>query len=599
MPTDPSEPASLGDASPRRRSRVALALAVIVALGLVSRSGHEAVPGFVARNAGDALWTMAVYAAFAWLLPAARAPWLFAVALGASAVVELSQLVRFGALDAVRATTPGRLLLGQGWQTVDLARYTIGAALAFVCDPHARREAVAQDVLASLRGQHHDYTAGSVRRALLLLAVPMVVEMSMESLFAVVDVYFVAKLGEAAVATVGVTESLMIVVYTISFGLSIGATATVSRRIGEKDPEGAARVAVQVLALGLFVSGLLGIGAAVFAPELLALMGASEEVLAAGTGYARITLGCSGTAFLLFLVNAVFRGAGDASVAMRVLILANGLNCVLDPALIFGWGPLPELGIEGAAIATAIGRGVGFLFALALLTRGSGHIAVGRQHLALQPEVMVAIARLSGWGTFQVALSSMSWIGLIRIVSACGSTALAGYTIAIRVILFALMPAFGVGAAAATMVGQALGARDPDRAALAVRVAARINFAVLTLVGLTFVLGAPVIVPWFTDDAAVAAVAVRGLRVMSLGFPAFAIGMVMEQAFNGAGDTRTPSWINFWVFWALQLPLALTLSRALGFDEDGVFTAIPITYTAFALVSTLLFRRGHWRAREV
>jgi putative MATE family efflux protein len=456
-----------------------------------------------------------------------------------------------------------------------------------------------RDIGDALRGVHHDYTSGPIRRSVLLLAVPMVVEMSMESLFAVVDVFFVAKLGAAAVATIGVTESLMIVVYTLAFGLSIGATATVSRRIGEKDPEGAAHAAVQVLLLGAGISVVLGLLGAVFAPELLTLMGASEEVLAVGTGYARVTLGGSATAFLIFLVNAVFRGAGDAAVAMRVLILANGLNCLLDPALIFGWGPLPELGLTGAGVATTIGRGVGLGFALWLLTRGTGHLAVRRRHLAVEPRTMIAIARLSGWGTFQVALSSMSWIGLIRIVSTFGSAAMAGYTIAIRIILFALMPAFGLGAAAATMVGQSLGARDPARAERAVWVAARINVVVLGLVGLGFLVFAPTIVGWFTADEAVVPIAVRGLRWISLGFPAFAIGMVVEQSFNGAGDTRTPSWINFWMFWALQIPLALLLAQRFGLAEDGVFVAIPVTYTVFALVSVVLFRSGTWKAKVV
>ena len=583
----------------RDRWHLAFALALVVALGLVSRSGATWLPRWFAEHAGDALWTVAVYTVFAWCMPAASAWRLLGLALGVSLAVELSQLVSIGPLDAARRTALGRLLLGQGWQTADLLRYAGGGLLAFALDPATRRAPIVAEVALALRGAEHNYTDGPVRRALLLLAIPMVVEMSMESLFAVVDVYFVGKLGPTAVATVGVTESLMIVVYTLAFGLSIGATAIVSRRIGEKDPEGAARAAVQVLALGSLASAVLGAAGAWFAPELLMLMGAEDEVLRDGLGYTRITLLGSGTAFLLFLVNAVLRGAGDAAVAMRVLILANGLNCVLDPALIFGLGPLPELGLSGAAIATTLGRGIGFGFALWCLVRGSGHLAVRRRHLALEPEVMVGVARLSGWGTFQVALSSLSWMGLIRVVSSCGSTALAGYTIAIRVILFAWMPAYGLGAAAATMVGQALGARDPARATSAVGTAARLNVAALATVGLLFAVFAPDIVAWFTEEPAVAAVAARGLRIMSLGFPAFALGMVMEQAFNGAGDTRSPSWINFWMFWVLQLPLALTLARGFELAEEGVFWAVPVTYSVFALVSALLFRRGAWRERVV
>jgi putative MATE family efflux protein len=455
------------------------------------------------------------------------------------------------------------------------------------------------DIRDALKGTEHDYTQGPIGRAILLLAVPMVIEMMMESVFAVVDVFFVGKLGAAAVATVGLTESLMIVLYTIAFGLSIGATATVSRRIGEKDAEGAARAAVQVLALGALLSGAIGIAGAIYAPELLALMGADAEVIAVGTPFARISLAGSSTAFLIFLVNAVFRGAGDPAVAMRVLILGNGLNIVLDPALIFGWGPFPELGLAGAAIATTIGRGVGFAYALWLLSRGTGHLAVRREHLRLEPTTMISIAKLSGWGTLQVALSSMSWIGLVRVTSMFGATALAGYTISIRVLLFALMPAFGIGAAAATMVGQSLGAGLPERAEQSVWTAARINVVLLSLTGVLFLIFAPTLIGWFTQDTAVAAVGVYGLRAMSLGFPLYALGMVLEQAFNGAGDTRTPSWINFGVFWVLQIPMAWILATRTSFQERGVFLAVPIAYSALAITSALLFRQGRWKRQLV
>jgi putative MATE family efflux protein len=456
-----------------------------------------------------------------------------------------------------------------------------------------------RDIRDAIRGTEHDYTQGPIGRAILLLAVPMVIEMMMESIFAVVDVFFVGRLGAAAVATVGLTESLMIVIYTIAFGLSIGATATVARRIGEKQPDAAARAAVQVLLLGAFLSAAIGIAGAIFAPELLALMGADNEVIAVGTNYARISLAGSSTAFLIFLVNAIFRGAGDPAVAMRVLILGNGLNCLLDPALIFGLGPFPELGLTGAAVATTIGRGIGFTYALWLLNRGTGHLRVERRHVAIEVPTMVRIAQLSGWGTVQVAISSMSWIGLVRVISSFGAPALAGYTISIRVLLFALMPAFGIGAAAATMVGQSLGAGLPDRAEQSVWTAARINAAVLGATGVLFLIFAPTIVGWFTPDAEVTRVGVYGLRVMSLGFPLYALGMVLEQSFNGAGDTKTPSWINFWVFWALQIPLAWYLAYHGGFDERGVFIAVPVAYSALAVVSAVLFRRGKWKLKSV
>ncbi len=465
--------------------------------------------------------------------------------------------------------------------------------------PAARWSAFWNDLAAALRGSSHDYTSGPIGRAIFLLAVPMVIEMAMESVFAVVDVFFVGRLGAAAVATVGLTESLMIVIYTVAFGLSIGATATVARRIGEKDADGAARAAVQVLFLGLGVSAALGVAGAIWAPELLSLMGAAPEVIEQGTMFARVSLGGSATAFLLFLVNAVFRGAGDAAVAMRVLILGNGINIVLDPALIFGIGPFPELGLTGAAVATTIGRGVGCLYAISLLGKGSGHLKVRRQHVRLEPTTMWMIAALSGWGTFQVALGSMSWIGLVRVVSGFGSTAMAGYTIAIRIVLFALMPAFGIGAAAATMVGQSLGAKLPERAEQSVWTAAKFNMLCLTLIGMVFLVFAPQLVGWFTPDAAVAAVAVYGLRAIGLGFPLYALGMVLEQSFNGAGDTRTPTWINFLCFWVVQIPTAWLLAARFGLEERGVFIAVTVAYSVLAIVSAIMFKRGGWKLKHV
>jgi len=458
---------------------------------------------------------------------------------------------------------------------------------------------IARDIGDALRGTSIDYTAGSIGRAILLLAVPMVVEMSMESVFAVVDVFFVGRLGPTAVATVGLVESLMIVVYTLAFGLSIGAGAIVARRIGEQQPDEAARAAVQVLLLGATLATVLATAGAVWAPELLTLMGADANVVREGTAFARVTLAGSATAFLLFLVNAVFRGAGDAAVAMRVLILANGLNCVLDPLLIFGLGPVPAFGLTGAAIATTIGRGVGLLWALRLLGRGTGHLRVRREHVRLDPTTMWRIASLSGWGTVQVAISSASWIGLVRVTALFGSTAMAGYTIAIRIILFVLMPAFGIAAAASTLVGQSLGARLPERAERAVWAAARVNVAALGSATLTLWIAAPWLVRLFTTDAPTIDVAVYALRVIGLGFPLFALGMVLEQSFNGAGDTRTPSWLNFGAFWVVQIPLAWWLATRTSLAERGVFLAVPIAYGVLALASAVLFRRGTWKTRTV
>lgn len=456
-----------------------------------------------------------------------------------------------------------------------------------------------RDIRDAIRGAEHDYTQGPIGRAIFLLAVPMVLEMSMESIFAVVDAFYVGRLGPAAVATIGLTESLMVVIYTVAMGLSIGATATVARRIGEKDPDAAARATVQALLLGLTVSSVLGVLGAVYAPDLLRLMGADADVLAIGTGYARVSMAANGSVFLLFLVNAAFRGAGDAAVAMRVLVLGNAINIVLDPLLIFGIGFFPELGLVGAAWATFIGRLIGFLWALWHLSTGEGNLHVHKHHLGVEPKTMFGIAKLSGWGTVQVALSSMSWIGLVRLTSTFGATAVAGYTIAMRVLLFALMPAYGVGAAAATMVGQALGAENPDRAERSVWVAARINMAVLGLTGVVFWIFAPTIVSWFSASTEVRSVASYALRVMSLGFPLYALGMVLEQSFNGAGDTRTPSWINFFVFWLLQIPLAWWMSQRTALDVRGVFIAVPLAYTALAIVSAVMFRRGRWKLKQV
>lgn len=456
-----------------------------------------------------------------------------------------------------------------------------------------------RDLRDALRGTRHDYTAGPIGRAIFLLAVPMVLEMVMESLFAVSDVFWVARLGADAVATVGLTESLMIVVYTIAIGLSIAASATVARRIGERDPEAAARAVVQAIALGGVISGTLAVAGAFFAPVLLAVMGASGEVLASGTMFTRVMLGGSFTAFLLFMINGGFRGAGDAAVAMRVLWVSNAINIVLGPLLIFGVGPLPRLGVTGAAIATTIGRGTGVLFALSRLVRGSGHLAVRRRHLRLELDTMMRMLRMSGSATFQVLVGSMSWIGLIRIMASFGSVAMAGYTIAIRLVVFALLPAWGLGNAAATMVGQSLGATNPGRAEQSVWTAARYNVVFLGLMGLVFIVFAPLIVSAFTADPAVAAVAVFGLRAIGVGFPFFAYGMVLTQSFNGAGDTWTPTKINLGAFWLFEIPFAWVMARQFGVGYRGVFVAVLAAYTLLAGVSAVLFRRGGWKKKHV
>jgi putative MATE family efflux protein len=454
-------------------------------------------------------------------------------------------------------------------------------------------------VREALRGSHRDYTEGPIGHSILLLAIPMVLEMAMESVFAVVDVFFVSRLGSAAVATVGLTESLLTMIYTLAMGLGIGATAMVARRIGEKDTEGAAVAAMQAIWLGLFVAAALGVSGAVFAPTLLRLMGADAEVIATGTTFTRVMLGGNASVLMLFLLNAIFRGAGDAAIAMRVLWLANAINIVLGPCLIFGWGPFPELGVTGAAVGTTIGRGTGALFALARLLRPGSRVRISRRHLPLHPDIMARMVRLSASGTFQIFIGTASWVLLIRILSSFGSTIIAGYTIAIRVVIFALLPSWGMSNAAATMVGQALGARKPERAERAVWVACGYNAVFLGAIGLVFVLFAPFIVGIFTPDPAVAAPAVSCLRTVAAGFLFYAYGMVLTQAFNGAGDTWTPTLINLFCFWLWEIPLAWGLAYGLGLGPWGVFLAIAIAYGTLAAVSAVLFKRGSWKARAV
>lgn len=456
-------------------------------------------------------------------------------------------------------------------------------------------------VRSAVRGSHtnYNYTEGPIGRAILLLSVPMVLEMLMESVFAVVDVFFVAKLGSEAVATVGLTESMLTLVYALAMGLGIGATAMVARRIGEGDREGAARAAVQAIILGVIVAVLLGLAGVMLAPHLLALMGASPGVIEQGTNYTRVMLGGSITILLLFLINAVFRGAGDAAIAMRVLWLANLINIVLGPCLIFGLGPFPELGVAGAATATTIGRGTGALYAFTRLLLPGGRINLSRRHLRLEPALLLRLLRLSASGTFQVFIGMASWIGLIRILSSFGSDALAGYTIGIRVIIFALLPSWGMSNAAATMVGQALGAGKPERAERAVWIAGFYNMCFLGAVGLMFVLFAERITGLFTSDPAILAYATDCLRVVAYGFLFYAYGMVITQSFNGAGDTFTPTVINLFVFWMWEIPLAYLLAIHFGLGPHGVFLAITIAFSTLAVVSAVVFRKGRWKARAI
>ena len=454
-------------------------------------------------------------------------------------------------------------------------------------------------VREALRGSRQDYTEGPIGRAILLLAIPMVLEMVMESLFAVVDVFFVSRLGADAVATVGLTESLLALVYTVAMGLSIGVTATVARRTGERNAEGAAATASQGIWLGVLIALMIGVPGVIFAPRLLAIMGGSGALIESGSGFTRVMLGGNVVIMLLFLINAIFRGSGDAAVAMRALWISNGINMILDPCLIFGLGFFPRLGVTGAAVATTTGRGIGVLFQLWSLQRPGGRVRLERRHLGIQPRLMLQLLRLSGSGMLQVLIGTASWIGLVRVLSTFGSEALAGYTIAIRVILFALLPAWGLSNAAATMVGQGLGAGKPDRAEQAVWRAGFYNLAFLGGLGLLFFAFAPPIIGAFAPDALVARYGVEGLRVISVGFPLYAFGMVLTQSFNGAGDTWTPTLINLACFWCWEIPLALILATRVGLGPMGVFIAIAVAFSTVAVVSAVLFRRGKWKERVV
>jgi putative MATE family efflux protein len=454
-------------------------------------------------------------------------------------------------------------------------------------------------VREALRGSHQDFTAGSLNRAILLLAIPMVLEMVLESLFAVVDVFWVGRLGADAVATVGLTESLLSLVFAVGLGLSLSTTAMVARRIGEKDPPGAAVAGVQAIALGLAISALMGIPCFFYAPQLLRLMGASPQIVAVGSGYARIALGGSGAIMMLFLNNAIFRGAGDAAIAMRLLWVSNIINLVLDPCLIFGWGPFPKLGVTGAALATFTGRSIGVLYQFYRLLRGSERIRILRQQIRLNFSVLWRLLRVSLTGILQFAVAHVGWIGLIRIVSIFGSAALAGYTIAIRIVIFVILPSWGLSNAAATLVGQNLGAKQPDRAEESVWRTGFYNMLFLGGIGVVFIFFAEPIVRLFTQDPVVVPYAASCLRILSFGNVAWAYGMVMLQAFNGAGDTITPTLVNFVGFWLLEIPLAYFLAIPVGMHSSGVFLSIVIAEAFIAAVSMILFKRGRWKRQKI
>lgn len=454
-------------------------------------------------------------------------------------------------------------------------------------------------VRESLLGSDQDFTQGPMNRAIILLAIPMMLEMMMESIFAIVDIFFVSRLGADAIATLGITEAIITLLYAVAIGLSMAVTALVARRIGEHNPEGAAIVAGQSLWVGVLLSLLIGVAGATYAEDLLRLMGVSQSAIADHAGYTAIMFGGCGSILLLFLINGVFRGAGDASVAMRVLWFANGINIVLDPCLIFGLGPFPELGLAGAAVATTIGRSCGVLLQLYYLFFGNTRVTLSLRHLTPRIDEMLHLVHVSIGGIAQFFIATSSWVLLMKIVASYGSVAIAGYTIAIRVLDFIILPAWGLSNAAATLVGQNLGAAQPERAEQFVWRVAIYNFVFLMSVGIVLIVTPGPIITFFTDEPAIVAHAVSCLRWLSYGLGLFAIGLVLNQAFNGAGDTMTPTKINFIAFWLIQLPLAYWLANRIVHGPDGVFIAIFVGESIMTLIAFTIFRRGHWKLVQV
>jgi putative MATE family efflux protein len=448
-------------------------------------------------------------------------------------------------------------------------------------------------------GSHQDFTAISVDRAIVLLAVPMVLEMAMESLFGIVDIFFVAHLGADATATVGITEGMLVLVMAVAFGLSMGATAVVARRVGQHDKDGAAEAAVQCILIGLGFALVILSVALPFAPRLLAWMGASSQILAVGSLYTRIMLSTSGIIVLLFLINAVFRGAGDAAIAMRVLWLANAINLCLDPCLIRGLGPFPKLGVTGAAVSTSIGRSIGVLFQLYMLSKGSAHLEILKKHIRLQLKVMWNILEVAGVGVLQLLVATASWVVMVRLVQSFGSQATAGYTVAIRIVIFSTLPSWGLGSAAATLVGQNLGAKQPERAEQSVWRASFFNAVFLGVVSVVFFIWAPQLVGIFSADPQVIHYGASCMRIISPCYVLWAYGEIIVQAFNGAGDTWTPTLINFFVYWVVQLPLAFVLAFKFNFGPNGAYYGILTAEILLALIGIYVFRKGKWKEKVV
>lgn len=451
----------------------------------------------------------------------------------------------------------------------------------------------------AVTGKDQEFTSGSIRKAVFMLSIPMILEMLMESIFAIVDIMYVSQVSVNAVATIGLTESVITLVYAVAIGLSMAATAVVARRVGETDIKGASNAAVQVIFLGIFVAAIISVIGIIYPKEILSLMGAEPDLIAEGYGYTQVLLGGNVTIMLLFLINAIFRGAGDASVAMWTLILSNGLNIILDPIFIFGFGPIPAYGVEGAAIATTIGRGTAVVFQLIILFYGFSKIKIAVKDLVLRIGVMLNLIKVSLGGIGQFLIGTSSWVFLMRIMSEFGSEVLAGYTIAIRVMMFTLMPAWGMSNAAATLVGQNLGAKKPERAEQSVWKTGKYSAIFMGVVSVIYLVFAPQIILMFNETPDVVKYGSLCLRVIAAGYLFYGYGMVVINAFNGAGDTKTPTYINFVCFWLLQLPFAYVMAITLGFGPAGVFWAITLAEVLIAIIAVIWFKKGHWKKVEV
>ena len=456
-----------------------------------------------------------------------------------------------------------------------------------------------QLTIRALKGEEKEFTTGGINKAIFLLSIPMIAEMLMESLFAVVDVYFVSQVSVNAVATVGLTESILMIIYSIAIGLSMAVTAIVARRIGEKKFNKAADGAFQAIMLSIGCGAVLGVLGYIYAEDILALMGGDPQLIKEGAGYTKVMYAGNLSVILLFLINGIFRGAGDASIAMKSLWLANGLNIILDPILIFGWDPIPAYGVMGAAIATTTGRSVGVLFQVYHLVNGSSLIKIGIKNMVIRAKTIIEILKVSFGGIWQFLIESASWIFLVRIMSLFGAEALAGYTIAFRVIVFTLLPSWGMANAAATLVGQNLGAKQPERAETSVWRIAKFNTLFLLVISTIFFIFADPILGLFTDQEPVREIGKSALQIICFGYIFFAYGMVLGQGFNGAGDTKTPMYISLFVFWLVQIPMAYLLAVTFEWEGKGVFFSIAFAHSLYAITAMVLFKQGKWKTVQV